>query len=118
MLWTECLESTKFQSTKKKKNLLQLSYKFIYYKPISSFKIIALHICLLSQIGKEYIKTVYCHLAYLTYMQSTSCRTPDWMKHKLESRFPGEISVTSDMHSYGRKRRGIKEPLDEDERGE
>ena len=40
---------------------------------------------------------MYCHSAYLTYMQSTSCETPDWMKHKLESRFPGEISVTSDM---------------------
>jgi len=48
------------------------------------------------QIGKEYIKAVYCHLAYLTYMQSTSWETLDWMKHKLESRLPGEISITSD----------------------
>ena len=46
---------------------------------------------------KEYIKTVYCHPAYLTYMQRTSWETLDWKKHKLESRLPGEISVTSDM---------------------
>ena len=50
-----------------------------------------------SKEGKEYIKAAYCHPAYLTYMQSTSCKIPDWMKHKLESRFPGEISITSDM---------------------
>ena len=48
--------------------------------------------------GKEYIKAVYCHPAYLTYMQSTSREMPGWMKHKLESRLPGEISITSDMH--------------------
>ena len=48
-------------------------------------------------VGKEYIKAVYCHPAYLTYMQSTSCKMPGWMKHKLESRFPGEISIASDM---------------------
>ena len=47
--------------------------------------------------GKEYVKAVYCHPAYLTYMQSTSWEMLDWMKHKLESRFPGEISITSDM---------------------
>ena len=46
---------------------------------------------------KEYIKAVYCHPAYLTYMQSTSWETLGWMKHKLESRLPGEISITSDM---------------------
>ena len=46
---------------------------------------------------KEYIKAVYCHPAYLTYMQSTSCKMPGWMKHKLKSRFLGEISITSDM---------------------
>ena len=45
----------------------------------------------------EYVKAVYCHPAYLTYMQSISCEMPDWMKHKLESRLPGEISITSDM---------------------
>ena len=50
-----------------------------------------------SKLGKEYVKSVYCHPAYLTYMQSTSCEMPDWMKHKLESRFLGEISITSDM---------------------
>ena len=50
-----------------------------------------------SKLGKEYVKAVYCHLAYLTYMQSTSCEMLDWMKHKLESRFPGEILITSDM---------------------
>ena len=50
-----------------------------------------------SKLGKEYIKAVYCHPAYLTYMQSTSCEMPGWMKHKLESRLLGEISTTSDM---------------------
>ena len=49
------------------------------------------------QIGKEYIKTVYCHSAYLTYMPSVSSKMPGWMKHKLESRLPGEISITSDI---------------------
>ena len=49
-----------------------------------------------SKLGKEYIKAVYCHPAYLTDMQSTSCSMPCWMKHKLESRFQGEISITSD----------------------
>ena len=47
--------------------------------------------------GKEYVKAVYCHPAYLTYMQSTSCEMPGWMNHKLESRLLGEISTTSDM---------------------
>ena len=47
------------------------------------------------QFGKEYIKAVYFHLTYLTYMQSTSCEVRDWMKHELESRLPGEISITS-----------------------
>ena len=50
-----------------------------------------------SKSGKEYIKAEHCHPAYLTYMQNTSCEMPDWMKHKLESRLPGEISITSDM---------------------
>ena len=50
-----------------------------------------------SKLGKEYVKDVYCHPAYLTYMQSTSCEMPGQMKHKLESRLPGEISITSDM---------------------
>ena len=50
-----------------------------------------------SKSEKEYIKAIYCHPAYLTYMQSTSYEMPGWMKHKLESRFLGEISITSDM---------------------
>ena len=48
-------------------------------------------------LGKEYIKAVYCHCAYLTYMQSTSFEMPGWMEHKLESRLPGELSITLDM---------------------
>ena len=50
-----------------------------------------------SKLEKEYVKAVYCHPAYLTSMQSTSYEMPGWKKHKLESRLPGEISVTSDM---------------------
>ena len=70
--------------------------------------------------GNEFIKAGYCHPVYLTYMQSTSCEMLGWMKHKLESRLPGGISVTSDMQlipSLWEKARGTKEPLDEDERG-
>ena len=50
-----------------------------------------------SKLGKECVKAVYCHPAYLTSMQSTSYEMPDCMKHKLESRMLGEISITSDM---------------------
>ena len=50
-----------------------------------------------SKLGKKYVNAVYRHPAYLTSMQSTSCKIPGWMKHKLESRLPGEISITSDM---------------------
>ena len=50
-----------------------------------------------SKEGTEYIKAVYCHPAYLTDMQSISCEMPGWMKHKLESRLLGEISIISDM---------------------
>ena len=50
-----------------------------------------------SKLGKEYVKAVYCHPAYLTYMQRTSCEMRGWMKHRLESRLLGEISITSDM---------------------
>ena len=50
-----------------------------------------------SKSGKEYVKSVYFHPAYSTYMQSTSCDILGWMKHKLESRLLGEISITSDM---------------------
>ena len=49
-----------------------------------------------SKLGKEYIKAVYCYPVYLTYVQSTSCEMLGWMKHKLQSRLPGEISITSD----------------------
>ena len=71
--------------------------------------------------GKEYIKAVYCHPAYLTYTQSISCEMLGWMEHKLKSRFPGEISITSDMqspHPYGRKQRRTKELLGKSERRE
>ena len=50
-----------------------------------------------SKLGKDYVKAVYCHPAYLTYMQRTSCEMPGWMKPKLTSRLLGEISITSDM---------------------
>ena len=73
------------------------------------------------QIRKEYIKAANCHPAYVTYMQRTSCKMPGWIKHKLESRLPGEISITSDMQMtppFDRKQRGTKEPLDESERAE
>ena len=74
-----------------------------------------------STLGKEYIKDVYCHPAYLTYMQSTSSEMPGWMKHRLESRLPREISITSDMQMIPplwQKVKRTKEPLDESERGE
>ena len=74
-----------------------------------------------SKLGTEYVKAVYCHPAYLTYMQSTPCKMLGWMKHKLESRLPGKISITSDMQvtpPLWQKARGTKEPLDESERGE
>ena len=49
------------------------------------------------KLGKEYVKAVYCHPAYLTYMQSISCELLGWMSHKLESRLPGEVQTTSDI---------------------
>ena len=52
-----------------------------------------------SKLGQEYVKAVYCHPAYLIYMQSTSFKMPGWMKHKLESRLPEEIPITSDMQT-------------------
>ena len=66
-----------------------------------------------SKSGKEHVKSAYCHPAYLTYVQNTSCEMLGWMEHKLESRLPGEI-----YYPYGRKQRGTEEPLDEGERGE
>ena len=50
-----------------------------------------------SKVEKEYVKAIYCHLAYLTYMQSTPCEMPGWMKQKLELRLPEEISITLDI---------------------
>ena len=70
-----------------------------------------------SKLGKEYIKAVYCHLTYLTYMQSTSWEMLGWMKHKLESRLLGEISIISryaEHHPYRRKQ--SKEFLDKSKR--
>ena len=64
-----------------------------------------------SKLGKKYVKAVYCHPVYLTYMHSTSCNMLGWMKHTLESRLPGEISITSDMQMtppYGRKQEELK----------
>ena len=74
-----------------------------------------------SKSGKEYIKAGHCYPAYLTYMQSTSWEMPGWMKHKLESRLPGEIPITSDMQMtppLWQKAERTKEPLDESKRGE
>ena len=59
-----------------------------------------------SKLGKEYVKAVYCHPAYLTYMQSTSYEMQGWMKHKMQSRLLGETVITSDIQMippYGRK---------------
>ena len=74
-----------------------------------------------SKLGKEYVKAVYCHPAYLIYIQSTSRKILGWMKHKLESRLLGEMEITSDMQMIPplrQKVRGAKEPLDESKRGE
>ena len=74
-----------------------------------------------SKLGKEYVKAVYYHPAYLISLQSTSCEILGWMKLKLESRFLVEISTTSDMYmipSNSKEGRGTREPLDEGERGE
>ena len=74
-----------------------------------------------SRLGKEYAKAVYCHPAYLNYMQNTSCEMLGWMKIKLESTLLlEEISITSDMkicrdHPNGRNLRGVREPPDEGE---
>ena len=73
------------------------------------------------KLGKEYAKAVYWHLAYLIYLQSTSFEMLGWMKRKLESRLPGEISITTDTQMippFGRKWRRTEEPFNESERGE
>ena len=74
-----------------------------------------------SKLGKDYFKAIYYHPAYLIYIQSTSCKMLGWMKHKLESRLQGEISITSDMQMTPplcKKQRGTTESLDESEREE
>ena len=73
------------------------------------------------QMGKEYVKAVYCHLAYLTYMHSTSCEMPGSVKHRLESRLQGEISIIFGMQMTPPLWQKVKRnfhPLDESERGE
>ena len=61
-----------------------------------------------SKLGKEYVKAVYCHPAYLIYIHNTSCEMPGWMKYKLESRLLGEISITSDMQMIPHLRQKLK----------
>ena len=72
------------------------------------------------KLEKEYIKALFCHSAYLTSMQSTSCKMLGWMKHKLESTLSGEISITSDTDdtTLMAESKETKEPLDENEREE
>ena len=72
------------------------------------------NMCTDSKLGKEYIKAVYCHPAYLIYMQNTSCKMPGWTKHKLESRLLGEISIIADMQitpPLWQKSEELKSPL-------
>ena len=72
-----------------------------------------------SKSEKEYVKAIYCHPTYLTYMQSTSCKMQGWMNHKLASKLPGEISITSDMQMTPPLwQKAKRKPLDESERGE
>jgi len=74
-----------------------------------------------SKLGKEYVKAVYCHPAYLTSMQSISWETLGWMKHKLESSLPGETPITSDMQMTPPIWQKVMKrllPLDKSERGE
>ena len=61
-----------------------------------------------SKLEKEYVKAVDNHPAYLTYMQSTLCEMVGWMKHKLESRLLGEISITSNMQVTPPLRQKVK----------
>ena len=75
------------------------------------------------KLRKEYIKAIYCHSAYLTYVQRTSCEMSGWMKHQLESRLQGETSITSDMQMIppflmAESKEELKASLDEGERGE
>ena len=61
-----------------------------------------------SEFGKQYNKAVYCHPAYVTSMQSTSCKMQGWVRHKLESRLPGDISTTSDKQMTPPLRQKVK----------
>ena len=72
------------------------------------------------KLGKEYIKAVYCHPAYLSYMQSTSCEMPGCMNHKLESRLLGETSVTCDTTIMAESKEELKSLLmkEESQKGE
>ena len=78
---------------------IQILSLFIWMKGLGKVKCIAIIWILFNKgkLGKEYVKSVYCHPSYLTSMQSTSCEILGWMKHKLESRFQGESSITPDM---------------------
>ena len=71
-----------------------------------------------SKLGEGYIKAVYCHRAYSTYMQSTSCEMPGWIKHNLESRLPGEISITLDRQMTSHLWQKVKKTLLMKVRGE
>ena len=74
-----------------------------------------------SKLGKEFVKDVYCHSAYLIYIQSRLCEMPSWMNYKLESRLLEKYQQPQTCRSHysnGRKQRGTKEPLDKGERGE
>ena len=64
-----------------------------------------------SKLRKEYVKAVHCHPAYLTYMQSKSCKMLGWKKLKLESRLLGEISITSDIHPMAESEKELKSLL-------
>ena len=74
-----------------------------------------------SKLGKECVKAVYSHPVHLTYMHSTSSKILSWMRHKLESQLPGEITIASDTQMtipLGKKVKRTEEPLDESEREE
>ena len=74
----------------------------------------------ISKLGKEYVKAIYCHPAYLAYIQSISCEILGWMNHKLQSRLPGEITISIMEIStlVAESEEELKGPLDEGERGE
>ena len=69
-----------------------------------------------SKLGKEYVKAVYCHPAYLTYMHSTSCEMPGWMKHKIARRNINNLRYADDTTLMAESEEELKEPLEESER--